>query len=131
MSSQDLVANEEQVSRYVFSARDVRGDGTVKHERLMPYPHLELSVYRTSDVTLKMCWEIGDRFVGAKMNPTKPVVGLARGAVNRIRGVELDVVPDTDPHPLHANIVGWDQDKAKQKLKAMKLAAEFQFVSRL
>lgn len=77
-------------------------------------------MYRTSDVPEEEIWNIGREAVA------KPRDGslYARGdvPVAAIVKTGLKVVPDTGPHPRHANITGWPPEKDKQKMLAVEIA---------
>ena len=92
----------------------------MKSGAYLPAPNGETSVYRTSDVPEEEIWNIGREAVA------KPRDGslYARGdvPVAAIVKTGLKVVPDTGPHPRHANITGWPPEKDKQKMLAVEIA---------
>ena len=88
----------------------------------MPNRNGETSVYRIIDLGDQEIFEIGHRFVAQKMN--KPLLGRADVKVYNILEKDLSVVSVPDPHPRHANIVGWPEERVKYRLIAVELADE-------
>lgn len=84
-------------------------------------PHRgEVSVFRVDGLTTVRIWEIGSEIAGSRDRPL-----YARGdtATHKVRRIGLEVMP-AEPPLHHANIVGWpDNDKPRQKLIALQLAA--------
>ncbi|MFQ5616880.1 MAG: hypothetical protein ACE5GO_10545 [Anaerolineales bacterium] len=60
-------------------------------------------------------WELGDEFVGAV---------IARGDLFARNYLEedLEIEPTLEPHPLHANVNGWPEEKQKRIFIAKNLA---------
>lgn len=115
------VNQEENISRFYFSKKDVRQDNTIKHNVFMPPSHGRMSVYRSSDLTSQEIWEIGK--IHVEPDRGKPIVGRADIRAIEIYSCELKINPTEMPHPRHANIEGWELNTEKDRLKAMKLAA--------
>jgi hypothetical protein len=90
----------------------------------MPAPDGQTSVFRISDLTDSEIWDIGARFVAQKRD--KPLLGRADIIASDVLNNSLELKAAPDPHPRHTNITGWPEDKSKQKLIAMKLAANAQ-----
>lgn len=76
---------------------------------------LETSVYRISGLSEASIWNIGDEFAG---NPIDKVKARADFSCDQVRKIELDIVPEKTPHPLHANIIKWPLEKDAQIEKA-------------
>jgi hypothetical protein len=87
----------------------------------MPNRNGETSVFRTSGITDGEIWNIGDREVSIKRN--KPILGRADIRTNSVISKDLKVVP-REPPARHANIIGWPDERSKQRLVAIELAAE-------
>lgn len=120
-TQRDKIGAGEQTTRYILSKRHFSASKrTVKSGAYLPAPNGETSVYRTSDVPEEEIWNIGREAVA------KPRDGslYARGdvPVAAIVKTGLKVVPDTGPHPRHANITGWPPEKDKQKMLAVEIA---------
>ena len=90
----------------------------------MPNQNGEVSVYRTKDLTCQQINEIGQLHVAEIQN--KKLLGRAEIVTSSILKQDLKIEADTEPHPRHANIIGWPTDKSKHKMIAIELAAEAQ-----
>ncbi len=117
----EVVNQEENISRFYFSRKDVRADNTVRHNVFMPPSHGRMSVYRTSNLEDQDIWEIGKTYVEPERG--KPILGRADIEAQKIYECELEINPTENPHPRHANVEGWELDTEKDRLKALKLAA--------
>ena len=117
----EAVNQEEKISRFYFSKKDIRQDNTIKHNVFMPPSHGRMSVYRTSDLTSKEILEIGKVYV--EPDRGKPIVGYADLKAIEIYNCELKINPTMLPHPRHANIEGWELNTEKDRLKALRLVA--------
>ncbi len=95
----------------------------------MPPPNRCLSVFRIDGLTLEEVWEIGKRGVIDLMVQPKELHGLADIKVSQVKEVNLEVDPDDNP-PRHANLIGWPEEKHRQKLVAAELAARAKLVLR-
>lgn len=118
----------EVLTRYVLSEKYYRpSNGTVRHNAFMPPSNLRLSVYRSSGLSEEAIREIGNQRVAIPQE--KPLIGradiLASDVLDSDRDLKLE--PDSSPHPLHANITGWPEQRDKQKLIAIKLASKARF----
>lgn len=93
---------------------------TVKSGTYLPAPNGETSVYLTSGVSEEKIWNIGREYVAKPRERTLH----ARGDVTVVAIVKtgLKVVPDTGPHPRHANITGWPPEKDERKMLAVEIA---------
>jgi hypothetical protein len=72
-------------------------------------------------------WEIGDCEVSIKRG--KPILGRADIGTNNVISKDLEVVP-REPPLRHANIIGWPDERSKQKIIAIELASESFFHKR-
>ena len=80
----------------------------------------EVSVFRIDGLRPTRIWEIGEE-IAKKRTGTL----YARGDIKarEVRHYSLDILP-AEPPPRHANIIGWpENDKPRQKLIALQLAA--------
>lgn len=84
-------------------------------------------MFRISSLSDNEIWEIGDSEVSQKRG--SPLLGRADISAFHVFDKKLKVIPDNNP-PLHANIVGWPEEKSKQKLIAMELAESAQLYLR-
>ena len=112
----------EILSRFIlqtnwFSSSENR----VKYAAFLPDKNGETSVFRTSGITNNEIWEIGDCEVSIKRG--KPILGRADIGINNVISKDLEVVP-REPPLRHANIIGWPDERSKQKIIAIELASE-------
>jgi len=83
---------------------------------------LELSVYRTTALLPAQIWEICNRFVdNHSAHRLAKARGFCRAEIPIREGLSFD--PDGEPHPQHANIVGWPAEKHELKNVQQKIAA--------
>lgn len=90
----------------------------------MPDTNGETSVFRTSGISDKEIWHIGEREVA--MSQEKPILGRTDISVGGVFKNGLEVIPHEPPEK-HANIIGWPNIKSKQRLIALELESEAQF----
>lgn len=88
----------------------------------MPNREGKTSVYRIIGLGDPEIFEIGQRFVAEKMN--KLLLGRADIKVLKILEKDLSVISHPVPHPRHANIVDWPEEREKYRLIAIELADE-------
>lgn len=92
----------------------------VKYGAFMPPPDKKLSVFRIDGLGEPATWKLGDDHITAETGRTVHGRGdIVQGEVER-QGLALD--HDNRP-PRHANIIGWPDEKHRQKLIALELAA--------
>ncbi len=116
-----VIADDEQLARYVLSERNVRKDNTIKPDEFIPHPHADLSVTRHKGFSETRIWRAG-RLVAACRKRT--LYGRADFAASTVRKQSLDVKPDpVADNPNHSIITGWPHDKSKQKSIALEIAA--------
>lgn len=115
------VTPDERLSRFLLAGQIRSSNNTVRYNAFLPPNSGKLSVYRTSKQSDVSIWEIGQVFVATPRQ--KQLVGRADVAVETVTSEGLSVEPETTPHPLHADIVGWSHDSSRNKLTAIKLAA--------
>lgn len=115
------VAPSERISRFVLSKHQFKSSaGKIKHNAFMPPTSGGLSVYRTQELNEDDIWSIGTDYVAAPQGKTV----YARGDLlaGQILGAKLGIESVPRPHPRHADIVGWPQEKDEQKMCAVELA---------
>ena len=120
----DRVDPSEHIVRFLLHKSEFSIEkNRVKHSAFMPPqpPKIaEKSVYRIVNLSVGEMWDIGREYVSQPRKKT--LRGGAELTVSVIINSSLQVVPNTDPHPRHANIRGWPEDKAMQLQKALDLA---------
>lgn len=103
------IRQDERLTRFIFSKKSgfsiERMD--VKYGAFIPPKKSpgEISVYRTSSLTESEVWAIGEEYVKRGDRTIKARADLSAGDVYDIDFINLEVIPDTQPHELHANIV--------------------------
>ena len=116
------ISPSEPISRFIFSREHVK-TGRVSSAAFVPsMKTLDVSVYRTSGCGERRIWLLGDLFVAAKRKDNRGILGRADLASQLIFNEGLVIIPETSPHPRHANVTNWPSDKPQQKIKAMALA---------
>ena len=117
---------KEYLTRYIIDKNYYRiSDKTVRHNAFMlPANSRALSVFRISDFHLNSIWDLGERYVATPRN--KPLLGRADVIASQVFNKGLGITPEDDPHPRHANIVDWPDEREKQKMIAVELASEAQ-----
>ncbi len=112
----------ETLSRFIMQSNWYRtSDNTVKYAAFMPNPsNNKTSVFRTSNLSTDEIWHIGDSEVSIKRG--KPILGRADINAFNVTERHLEVDPNGSPER-HANIVGWPEEKSKQKIIAIELSA--------
>lgn len=122
---QETVLPSECVARFIMQKKYFRpSDRTVRWNAFIPNRNGETSVYRTIELSEKKIYEIGQRYVAEPLQ--KRLYGHAEIIVSTILDQGLMVEPDPSPHPRHANIIEWPEDKSKQKMIALELEASSQ-----
>jgi len=127
------VEAEELLARFIFSSRHIRkSNATVKPEGFIP--HLaELSVTRHREAGEREIWDAGQAIASVRERTL-----YGRGDVGAHVFLEKDLSVQAAPvmghsrlpdNPNHANVTGWPKDdKARQKMLAIEIAARAKFV---
>lgn len=122
----NAVANEEMLARYILYSRWVREDQTVRPEAFIPHPYPDLSVTRHTGISEERLWQIGQEVA---QDVGRTLYGRADLTTQTVRSAELDPISaPTAENANHVNIVGWPANKAEQKSRAQKLAADSHYV---
>ncbi len=122
------VAPPESITRFLrYAGYFVLATGRVRAEGLLPPPvdaargrlRLETSVYRADGATSEELWRICFLHVDDPNAPMK-----ARGTVDAgqffNQGLSFDA--NGDPHPRHADVIGWPAEKHARKDVAREIA---------
>ncbi len=114
------------LTRFIFSKKHFSiKNRTVKYGAFLPPPNsTDLSVFFVLSLTNSEIWEIGRAYVQTEQRKLKARADLS---VEDVYAINLKVLPDTQPHELHANITPFPLDKRERTAIARKLAV----VSRL
>ncbi len=121
----DSINPEEYLSRFLFSnSHFSKENQRVKYGAFLPAKNGETSVFRTSNLSDNQIWDLGERNVAQERK--KPLLGRGDIRSSMVFESGLKIRPDNNP-PRHANIIGWPEEKSKQKLIAIELAANATF----
>jgi hypothetical protein len=122
------VSPDEALARYVMHSSHIRrSNQTIKADAFMPHPHRQLSVTRHLAATESELWSFGEQ-VAAVSGKTLYGRGDIRVAVCLAQKLAVDAAP-TETNPNHADVSGWPDYKAAQKIIALEIAAAAVFVA--
>lgn len=120
---EDSIQPSEPLARFITQKSYYRSASkTVRHNAFMPNRYGKTPVYRIINLVHPEIFEIGQIFVAEKMN--KQLLGRADIKAIKIIEKNLSVISDPDPHPRHANILDWPDEREKYRLIAVELADE-------
>jgi hypothetical protein len=121
------VPPNEKLARFIFSKKHFSVEKReVKFKAFTPPSNSDdISVYRISGLSDSGVWEIGREYVQRKDRTIKARANLSAEAVY---ANNLEVVPDTLPHELHANIRPFPADRRARDRIAKQLALASQLV---
>ena len=116
------VSDNERLSRFIFSDKHFsKSKNQVKAAAFMP-PNpprrLALSVYRSGSLSENQVWNIGRKYVEKVRTDDKKIQARADIDVKVVRQATLEVISKPDPHPLHADIIGWTLEESGKKMQA-------------
>ena len=118
------VSPQERISRFIFHKSYMdEANNWVSYQAFMPPKKpRETSVYRTARCSERRVWLLGDIFVARPQKDRRPICGRADVEAEAILQQALRIIPRPSPHPRHAVVTSWPDDKPQQKVKAMALA---------
>jgi hypothetical protein len=121
------VTPDETLARFILQSSHIRkGDQTVRPEAFVPHPYNDLSVTRHINLTQADILAVGEEIAHTT---GKSLYGRADNQAISFLDQELQVSPDPDQrNPNHAIVVGWPEEKSKQKIIAMEIAASSSFI---
>jgi hypothetical protein len=126
MSLADIpVDKTENLSRFILFSKWFRSDNTIKPDAFVPSPYVELSVTRQINISEIELWDLAKE-VSVIRKCT--LYGRADILAEPVMKQNLTIEP-SEPPLNHANIKGYPEDKSKQKLIALELAAEASFIA--
>ncbi len=114
------VTPDERLSRFIFDKKHLRG--SISPAAFMPPKTGGTSVYRTCGCTAKRIWLLALVFVEGERKDKAKILGRADVEAGVVFREGLKVRPLLRPHPRHADLTGWPEDKPSQKDKALALA---------
>ena len=122
----DVVAADEQITRFLVHSNEFRrGQNRVDYAAFMPDQRGEKSVYRTSGLNAEQIRDIGFQHVE---NENRRMKGEGRVLARAIFAAGLTVEPAPKPHPRHANIRGYQSERAANRNAAQKIAQAAELV---
>jgi len=83
-----------------------------------------MSTYRTKELDEADIWYIAKKYVTDKMKFPKDVIGRADIPAFFYKNLDLQVVPEPDPHPRHADVEGWEGQRMDRLALRKELANE-------
>jgi hypothetical protein len=86
----------------------------------MPNREGETSIYRIDNLSDTEIIEIGTQYVANVLG--KPLLGRAEILVSEVLEQNLEVVPAPNPHPRHANITNWPDERDASRMIALELS---------
>jgi hypothetical protein len=113
----------EPISRYIFSKSNFSSQNQIVKPGAFLPNNLQVSVFRTYELTDSESWDLADKEIVQKQSPPKTLYGCAETTPKIIDDVDLDLVIDNNPHR-HGNIAAWPIEKHEQKMKAAELASK-------
>ena len=117
----EAVSPGERISRYIFEKRHIK-TGKVSFGAFLPSRAKELSVYRTDRCSERRIWLLGELFVERIRKGKLRILGRGDVSSGIVFEQGLRIVASKQPHPRHANVLGWPDDKPQQQMKAVVLA---------
>ena len=114
------VKPDERISRYITNKQHMKAG--ISPAAFMPAKSGSTSVYRTSGCTEKRIWLLGLLFVERNRRDNVKILGRADLDSKIVFEEGLNIRPSFRPHPRHADLINWPNDKAEQKDKAAALA---------
>lgn len=111
------VRPEEPIARHCRHGSSMRkGEGRAHFSVFLPDAERELSVVRSEGISEDDLRSIGALHVGQDLK------GHATVSASVILDRGLNIHPDGDPHPRHANVLNWDEDDSRNRLHAKAIA---------
>ena len=121
------VAPDEPITRYIVDKKHFKPEkNEIKVDAFLPtkpkpeLPERQTSVYRTIRCADAEIWSIGDRYVENRERK-RYILARADLFAQKIYDQYLRIVPDSFPHPRHANIVNWPNEEGNEHRKAKAL----------
>lgn len=120
----DRVNESEQITRFLFSKKNDyhAGNKRVKYRAFLPAKDGHTSVYRTNNLDEHRIWQIGADYVEAKRTDGKEIAAKGSLLAKVIYEENLAIEIDKRPHPLHANLADWPEERDARNEIALALA---------
>jgi hypothetical protein len=116
------ISTDERITRFVFSKHYIK-NGKIAPQAFLPHKVTrETSVYRTNGCSEKRVWLLGDLFVTRLRKDAPALIGRGDVLSQAVFAEGLKIVAFRSPHPRHAVLRNWPNEKAHQRIKAIALA---------
>lgn len=117
------ISSDERISRFIFSQRHIKSGG-ISAAAFLPGKTQDTSVYRTNRCSEKKVWLLGNLFVELLRKDGRTIIARGDVTSKTVWDQDLKIVSTPHPHPRHAVVCNWPDDKSRQKIKAMTIALE-------
>lgn len=124
------INGEELLARFITVERWLRADKSIRQDAFIPPKDMQLSTTRRIGLSEAELWSIGKNIAAqVARRPQAPLFGRADIAVAEValKGLDTEAAPLAD-NPNHAHLIGWPEEKQKQKIIAQQLAASALFI---
>ena len=105
-----LIQSDEPICRYFLGSRKLNRSAAKRS--WLPDAQGRTSVYRVHGLGHGEIEDIGRVHVAQPRG--KVLSGRTECQSVNLTNVGLDIIPDPEPHPRHANVTGWPEDKSEQ-----------------
>ena len=123
-----IIDDTERLTRFLFKGDFAVKANEMKPQRLRPYPHRDLSVYRLLKDVERSIWDIGEEYVAKPRK--KKITGRAEFIASAFFERGLQPIPYPMPHVLHAIVDNWPPEKEEQMQVAQELSSLATVISR-
>jgi hypothetical protein len=116
-----MTSNSDSLfTRFILEKKHYRADLTVRYAAFMPNRNGETSVFKINNISEAIIWRIGNSEVAV----VREKALQARADINKknITEAGLNTEFKQSFHYLHANIIGWPDDRLEKQEKARQLA---------
>lgn len=117
-----VISPDERISRFIFYQRHIKS-GEISGAAFLPSKTAQnTSVYRTGMCSEKKVWLLGNLFVERLRKDKRAIIARGDVVSEAVFDQDLKIVSTPDPHPRHAVVCNWPDDKSRQRIKANALA---------
>lgn len=115
----DSVSPDEELSRFIFSSKELTSNGVVKAAAFLPNSSLKTSVFRKSRMSVE---EYNEKKEVVARVRAKPIKAVALLSVSSVLETNLQIEPEETEHKWHADLINWPENKEERKSIAQALA---------
>ncbi len=113
------ISPNEELSRFIFSSKELTNSGVIKAVAFLPNSSLKTSVFRKSRMSVEEYNE--KKEVVAKVR-AKPIKAVALISASSVLKANLQIEPEETEHKWHADLINWPENKEERKSIAQALA---------